>query len=350
MATSMKPKIIMTVDKNNFNKEWFLGTGGKVSFAGSALLLLAVCFADSFSPDVTIIPPYFKHILFNCLLYAILTLSLNIVSGYVGQLSLGHAAFFGIGAYVTGTLVKFAGVNFWLTIPIGMLVAAVAAVPLAAAATRVRGAFLVVITYGFSEVLRYVTINTDFLGGSAGMPGITAPGVFGVPFSRIGPSGKEAYIILTFLIVAALSFFLSKLEKSRTGYALSAIREDEIAALAMGVNTVYYKTLAIVLSAFICGAAGGIHAGYATFISPELFSSTQSILILTMVIVGGPRSIKGSILGAALMTILPEIFHSVKDLFKLGIDPWMILYGFILVVMMRVRPQGFWGKTSVLTK
>jgi branched-chain amino acid transport system permease protein len=231
-----------------------------------------------------------------------------------------------------------------------MAAAAIAAIPLAAAALRVRGAFLVVITYGFSEVLRYVVINTDALGGSAGMPGIKAPYLFGAAFSRIGPSGKEAWILTAFLLVAALSFFMGRLEGSRIGYALAAIREDEIAAVAMGINTGYYKTLAIVLSAFFCGAAGSLQAGYATFVSPELFSSTQSILILTMVIVGGPRSIKGSILGAALMTILPEVFHSVKDMFKLSVDPWMILYGFILIVMMRYRPQGFWGKTSVLTK
>ena len=330
--------------------DWFFGTSGKTSFIGSALLMLALCFVDYFSPDAVIIPPYYKHILLYCLIYALLALSLNLVSGYVGQLSLGHAAFFGIGAYMTGALVKFAGMNFWLTIPIGMVAAAVAAVPLAAAAMRVRGAFLVVITYGFSEVLRYVALNTDALGGSAGLPGIKAPSLFGLPFSRIGPSGKEAWIITAFMLVVALSFFMGRVEDSRIGYALAAIREDEIAAVAMGINTSYYKTLAIVLSAFFCGAAGSLQAGYATFVSPELFSSTQSILILTMVIVGGPRSIKGSILGAALMTILPEIFHSVKDLFKLSVDPWMILYGFILIVMMRFRPQGFWGKTSVLTK
>ena len=330
--------------------EWFFGTKGAKSFIGSGALLTVICFADYASPYATIIPPYYKHIIFNCLLYALLTLSLNLVSGYIGQLSLGHAAFLGIGAYMTGALVKHGILSFWLTIPLGMLASAIIAIPLAAAAIRVRGAFLVVITYGFCEVLRYVAINTDFLGGSAGIPGIKAPGVFGVPFNRVGPSGKEAYILLMFLLVSALSFFVSRLENSRTGYAFSAIREDEIAALAMGVNTRYYKTLAIVLSAVFSGAAGSLQAGYATFVSPELFSSTQSILILTMVIVGGPRSVKGSILGAALMCILPEIFRTVKDVFHLGIDPWMILYGFILIVMMRVRPQGFWGKASVLTK
>ncbi|MDR0839603.1 MAG: branched-chain amino acid ABC transporter permease [Oscillospiraceae bacterium] len=327
--------------------EWFFGSSGRATFFGSAAALLLVCFVDALSPSATIIPPYYKHILFSCLLYSILSLSLNLVTGFVGQLSLGHAAFFGIGAYVTGALTKFYGINFWLTIPAAAVLAALVAVPLAAAAQRVKGAFLVVITYGFGEVLRYVAINTDFLGGSAGMPGIKPPTIFGFAFNRVGPSGKELYILLAFALVSLLSFFTWRIEKSRVGYALSAIREDEIAAVAMGVNTKYYKTLAIVLSAFLCGVAGSLQAGYASFVSPEMLSSTQSILILTMVIVGGPRSIKGSILGAALLTILPEFFHSVKDWLGLGFDPWMILYGLILIILMRFRPQGFWGKTTV---
>ncbi|MDR3119760.1 MAG: branched-chain amino acid ABC transporter permease [Clostridiales bacterium] len=327
--------------------EWFFGSGGRASFIGSAAALLLVCFIDAPFPSVTIVPPYYKHILFSCLLYAILTLSLNFVTGFIGQLSLGHAAFFGIGAYVTGALTKYLGLNFWLSIPAAAVLAAAVAVLLAAAAQRVKGAFLVVVTYGFGEVLRYIAINTDGLGGSAGMPGIRPPSIFGVPFNRIGPSGKEPYILFAFAVVSLLSFFTWRIEKSRTGYALAAIREDEIAAAAMGINTRYYKTLAIVMSAFLCGIAGSLQAGYASFVSPELLSSTQSILILTMVIVGGPRSIKGAILGAALLTVLPEFFHSVKDMFGLGFDPWMILYGLILIVLMRVRPQGFWGKSAV---
>lgn len=326
--------------------EWFFGTSGKTTFIGSLALILIVCFLDSFTPT-KLIPTYFKHILVCCLIYAILALSLNFVSGYVGQVSLGHAAFFGIGAYTTGALTQFAGINFWVTIPIAAAVAAISAVPLAIAAQRVKGSFLVVITYGFGEVLRYIAINTDAVGGSAGMPGILAPEIFGVKITRIGSTGKEIYILLAFAVVAFLAFFTWRYETSRTGYALSAIRENEIAAEAMGVDTARYKMYAFVLSAFLASVAGSIQAVYASFVSPELISSTQSILILTMVIVGGPRSIKGVILGAFLMTILPELFHSIKDTFSLSFDPWMILYGLILIVMMRIRPQGFWGKSSI---
>ncbi len=325
--------------------EWLFGTSGKTSLIASTAVLLVICFLDSFTPS-RLIPTYFKHILVCSLIYAILALGLNFVSGYIGQTSLGHAAFFGIGAYATAVLTQYAHINFWLTVPIAAVLAVLVSFLMAASAQRVRGSFLVVITYGFGEVLRFVCINTQSLGGSAGIPGIKTPMFFGTKFSRLGPSGKEGYLLLTFIIVVVIAFFMQRMEKSRTGYAFSAIREDEVAAVAMGINTKYYKTLAIVASAFICSIAGSIQAAYASFVSPELLSSNQSILILTCVIIGGARSIKGAILGALLMTIVPELFHMVQDVLGLSFDPWMILYGLILVVMMRVRPQGFWGRSA----
>jgi len=324
---------------------WFFGTRGITSFIGAALLVTIICYLDSFTP-VRIIPTYFKHILVNCLIYAILALALNFVSGYIGQTSLGHAAFFGAGAYVTAVLMKYAGLNFWLTIPIAAAFSAILSLTIAAAALRVRGSFLVVITYGFGEVLRFICINTQALGGTAGIPGIKTPTVFGRLLTKFGPSGKEGYIIFGFLLVSLIALFMRRIEKSRTGFAFSAIRDDEIAAVAMGVKTKYYKTLAIVVSAFLSSIAGSIQAVYAMFVSPELLSSTQSILILTMVIVGGTRSIIGAILGAVIMTILPELFHTVQTAVGLSFDPWLILYGLILIIMMRFRPQGIWGKKT----
>ncbi|WRS26945.1 branched-chain amino acid ABC transporter permease [Oscillospiraceae bacterium MB08-C2-2] len=312
-------------------------------FLTALLFILAVCFVDSFT-STRLVPTYIKHILVSCLIYSLLTLALNFVSGYIGQTSLGHAAFFGIGAYITTLLTKYTPVNFWISIPIAMAIAALVSIPLAMVSQRVKGSFLVVITYGFGEVLRYVVINTPSLGASAGIPGVPAPLFFGTKFGRIGPSGKEAYILLAFGIVALTAFFMHRIAKSRTNYAFSAIREDEIAAVAMGINTKYYKMAAFMLSAVLSSVAGSLQATYAAFVSPEMLSSTQSILILTMVIVGGARSIKGAILGAFVMTILPELFQMVKDVLGLPFDPWMILYGLILITMMRLRPQGIWGK------
>ena len=329
--------------------EWFFNTNGITTLIMSAVFIFFICFVDYLVPSQQLIPPYIKHIMVMCLVFAVLSMSLNFVSGYIGQTSLGHAAFFGMGAYVTGILTKDMGWNYWPAFLLAGIVSALVGIPLAAPALRVKGGFLVVITYGFGEVFRYIAINTDATGGPAGMPGIPTP-VFFKDFTEMGPTGKEAYIIFGFILIAFLAYFMHKMEKSRTGYAFAAIREDEIAATAMGINVNYYKMLAFVLAAFFGGLAGSMYVGYSRFVSPEMLASDQSIYILTMVIVGGARSIKGSILGAALLVIMPEAFRVLKDLIGISFDPWLVFYGFILIVMMRVRPQGFWGKTSLFTK
>ena len=324
--------------------EWFFGLSGRKTFIVSAIAVFVICFIDKFHGGSNWIPTYAQHVLVNCLLAAMLALGLDFFSGYLGQTSLGHAAFYGIGAYVTAVCLKYTGINFWLTIPMGMIFAAVVAVPLSMASLRVKGQFMIVITYAFCEIFRYVAINTSLLGGTGGLPGLKSPTVFGKKLTAVASTNKGGYIILLFLIVSFLAFFSRRIEKSRVGRAFDAIREDEIAAQAMGINIKYYKILAMMISAVICSAAGSIQAVFATMVSPELFSSTKSIAILTTVVIGGRRSIKGMILGGALLTIVPEFFHSVKDMFSLSFDPWMILYGFLLVIMMRVKPEGIWGK------
>ena len=324
-------------------RERFFGKNGKTAFLGSAGLVLLICYIDKFHDGSAWIPTYFQHVIVNCLIASILALGLNFVSGYLGQTSLGHAAFYGIGAYTTAVLLKYAGLNFWITIPIGLLLAALISIPLAMASLRVKGQFLIVITYAFCEILRFIAINTAVLGGTAGIPGLKSPEVFGIKITKLASTSKGGYILILFLITAAVAFFAWKTEHSRIGYAFSAIREDEIAAVAMGINTRYYKILAMVISAVICSIAGSFQAVFASMVSPELLNATKSISIFTMVVIGGRRSIKGMILGGILLTILPELFHSVKDIAGLPFDPWMILYGFLLVFMMRFRPQGIWG-------
>ena len=327
-------------------KERFFGKNGQTAFLGAAVLVLLICYIDNFHGGSAWIPTYFQHVAVNCLIAAILALGLNFVSGYLGQTSLGHAAFYGIGAYTTAVLLKYTNISFWITIPAGLLLAALVSIPLAMASLRVKGQFLIVITYAFCEILRFIAINTAALGGTAGIPGLKSPEIFGIKITKLAASSKGGYILILFLIVAAVAFFAWKTEHSRIGYAFSAIREDEIAAVAMGINTKYYKVLAMVISAVICSIAGSFQAVFASMVSPELLNSTKSISILTMVVIGGRRSIKGMILGGILLTILPELFHSVKDIAGLPFDPWMILYGFLLVFMMRFRPQGIWGVTK----
>ena len=319
--------------------------------AAFAAAVLAVTFADSFvTTDNYIFPPYFKHILFVSLIYSTVTLSLNFVSGYIGETSLGHAAFFGLGGYVSALLTQNWHVNFWLAFLAAGLAAAAVGIPLGAPALRVRGPFLVVVTYGCGEVFKFIALNLDITGGPAGLPGLVTPALFGVSFSNIGPTGKEAFIVTALVLSLLLAFFMSRINASRIGHAFAAIREDHIAAAAMGINVAYYKLLAFVLGAFFAGLAGSLFAHYLSFVSPDMLSSNESIMMLTMVVVGGARSIPGSFFGAFLLTTLPEALRFLKDIIGLTFDPWLVLFGFILIVMMRVQPEGFLGTDTVFRR
>ena len=227
--------------------------------------------------------------------------------------------------------------------------AALVGVPLGAPALRVRGPFLVVVTYGCGEVFKYVALNLDITGGPAGLPGLISPSL-GVSFNDIGATGKEPFIVLALAMALFLAFFSQRIANSRVGQAFAAIREDEIAASAMGINVSYYKLLAFVLSAFFAGLAGSLLAHYLSFVSPDMLSSAESIMMFTMVIVGGARSIYGCFLGAFLLTILPEILRMLKDMIGLPFDPWLVLFGLVLILMMRVRPQGILGADTVFRR
>ncbi len=239
--------------------------------------------------------------------------------------------------------------SFWPAFLAAGIVAALVGVPLGAPALRVRGPFLVVVTYGCGEVFKYVALNLDITGGPAGLPGLISPSL-GVSFNDIGATGKEPFIVLALAMALFLAFFSQRIANSRVGQAFAAIREDEIAASAMGINVSYYKLLAFVLSAFFAGLAGSLLAHYLSFVSPDMLSSAESITMFTMVIVGGARSIYGCFLGAFLLTILPEILRMLKDMIGLPFDPWLVLFGLVLILMMRVRPQGILGADTVFRR
>ena len=328
-------------------KQGLSGWRGAVLFSA---VVLGVSFIDSVveRPEY-LFPPYFKHILLICLIYSIAALSLNFVAGYIGQTSLGHAAFFGLGAYTSALLTQELHWSFWPAFLAAGIVAALVGVPLGAPALRVRGPFLVVVTYGCGEVFKYVALNLDITGGPAGLPGLISPSL-GVSFNDIGATGKEPFIVLALAMALFLAFFSQRIANSRVGQAFAAIREDEIAASAMGINVSYYKLLAFVLSAFFAGLAGSLLAHYLSFVSPDMLSSAESITMFTMVIVGGARSIYGCFLGAFLLTILPEILRMLKDMIGLPFDPWLVLFGLVLILMMRVRPQGILGADTVFRR
>ena len=326
------------------SRDMLKGSRGVAIFVG---IVLFITFFDSLTlTEDPVFPPFFKHVLLVSLIYSTVALSLNFVSGYIGQVSLGHAAFFGLGAYVSAIMTQVWQVPYWPSFLCAGILAALVGIPLGAPALRVRGPFLVVVTYGCGEVFKYIALNLDITGGPAGLPGLVSPSI-GVNFSDLGATGKEAFIVAALVLSLLLAFFSRRVEQSRVGHAFAAIREDEIAAAAMGVNIAYHKLLAFVISAFFTGLAGSLFAHYLSFVSPDMLSSSESIMMLTMVVVGGTRSIPGAFLGAFLLTVIPELLRAFKDLVGLPFDPWLVLFGLVLIIMMRVRPQGILGADTV---
>lgn len=275
---------------------------------------------------------YYKHIAVMCGIYIVLTLSLNLVSGFAGQLSMGHAAFYGIGAYVTGLMMTKDGMNFWLTLLFSLLITGVFGLIMGLPTSRLKGDYFTIVTLGAGEIVRMFLVNQDTItNGTMGVSGIGAPTLFGIELY----SNTAFYYMILALVVIVL-IFLSRLIRSGFGLAMMTIREDEIAAQAIGIRPMKYKLLAFVISAMIAGLAGSFYASYITYISPNTFVFNDSVTMLAMMVLGGIGSIPGSVIGAVLLTILPEVLRSLSDY-------RMIIYGLAMVIMMNVKPTGFYG-------
>jgi len=297
------------------------------------------------------------------LLYIMLALGLNIVVGYAGLLDLGYVAFYAVGAYLWALLAspQF-GLHwpFWAMLPLGAGVAALFGVLLGTPTLRLRGDYLAIVTLGFGEIIRIFLNNlnapVNITNGPQGITLIDPVAVGGLQFSGtqtlfgISFSSTHLYYYLFLLLALAVIFISLRLENSRLGRAWAAIREDEIAAAAMGINVRNVKLLAFALGAAFGGIAGGLFAGFQGFVSPESFNLLESIMILCMIVLGGMGHIPGVILGAVLLTVLPEALRYVGDvqrelLGRIVVDPAdlrMLLFGLALVLMMLFRPEGLW--------
>ena len=248
---------------------------------------------------------------------AIVAIGLCILMGFAGQVSLGQAGFYGIGAYVSAVLSLHSGLPIVVSVILAMVVAAVAAMILAVPALRLKGHYLAVATLGFGEII-YVILNEWGPGGPSGFGDIPH---FGLPGYAI--DSTTGYFYLTWGLVAAVMFFSINLINSRTGRALRAVHDSESACNAMGLNVAALKIKVFILSAVYAALAGSLYAHYVTFISPGSFSLFYSILVLTMVIVGGITNLWGAIIGAVVITVLPELLRRFEEL-----D--VLLYGLIL--------------------
>ena len=295
------------------------------------------------------------------LLYVMLALGLNIVVGYAGLLDLGYVAFYAVGAYLYALLASpHFGLHlpFWLVLPLGATVAATFGVLLGAPTLRLRGDYLAIVTLGFGEIIRIFLNNLNApVNVTNGPQGINLidPIRFGAfslnethSLGGLALGAVHQYYYLFLLLTLAVVFISLRLQDSRIGRAWVAIREDEVAAEAMGINTRNIKLLAFAMGATFGGVSGGLFAGFQGFVSPESFNLLESIMILCMVVLGGMGHIPGVVLGAFLLTVLPEALRYVGPLqqhylHRVIVDPAnlrLLLFGLALVVVMLLRPAG----------
>jgi branched-chain amino acid transport system permease protein len=334
-----------------------------------ALLVLPVLFQQ--------VGNFWVRMLDVALLYVLLALGLNIVVGYAGLLDLGYVAFYAVGAYSLGLLASpqltdtFAAIKsvfpgglhvwVWIVIPIGAATAGIAGVLLGAPTLKLRGDYLAIVTLGFGEIIRVFMNNLDapvnITNGPKGISQIDAVNIFGFSFGKTQNIGGVEFSSVTlyyYLFLALVVFSVMvcyRLERSRIGRAWMAIREDEIAAKAMGINTRNMKLLAFGMGATFGGISGVLFATFQGFISPESFSLQESIMIVAMVVLGGIGHIPGVILGALLLSALPEVLRWVSGQFDLQMISGgrldaailrQLLIALAMIVIMLLRPRGLW--------
>lgn len=276
---------------------------------------------------------YITTVAVNIAVFSLLALSLNIIIGYAGQPMMGHAAFFGIGAY-TAAILTNAGVNFWLALPVSMIVAGALGAILGVISLRLRNDFLAITTIGINFVLVAMFQNMKFFGGSLGMA-VKTPSFFGQRMTA------THFLVLLLILIVLVCLLIRKMNNSWFGLALASLRGDEGAAQSFGVNVNHYKILAFILGTAIAGLTGGIYAHRMTFIFSSNFAFVISISIISMVVVGGIGTIRGPLVGAILLGAAPELLRF-ADNYR------MILYGGVIVLMMRFQPQGLLGEDSFL--
>ena len=290
-----------------------------------AIALLLIGFPAFFST-------YQVNIMVTALMYIVLGLGLNIVVGVAGLLDLGYVAFYAVGAYSYSLLNLHFGLGFWAALPLGALLGALFGILLGFPVLRLRGDYLAIVTLGFGEIIRLVLENWgEFSRGPSGIANIPRPGLFGIELN-LDQSICYLYYLMIALVLFTI-FVVNRLQNSRIGRAWLALREDEIACQAMGIDKARIKLTAFALGAAWAGMAGVVFAAKTTFVNPASFTFLESALILCIVVLGGMGSIVGVILAALILILLPEYL-------RVFADYRMLAFGCLLVIMMILRPQG----------
>ena len=298
--------------------------------ASAALLVVAA------SAPLWVWNPYHLHTLIMAGIFAVLALSLNLLLGYTGQLSLGHAAFFGIGAYASALLSVKLEWSPWLGMLAAVVLPGLAGWGIGRLALKLRGAYFVLLTISFAGVVSLVSVNwMDLTNGPLGIPGVPALAVALPGLPELSFRGKGAFYYLVLAAVIAAYVLCRRLVASRVGRALVALRENEALAESVGIDGTHYLVLAAMISAMMAGAAGGLYAHYTRFVSPEVFLFTYTVTMVIMVVAGGKGTLAGPVLGAVLFTVLPEALRALASW------QWqMLLYGVLLIAALFFMPRG----------
>ena len=296
-----------------------------------AIPLIAICV------PLVVTNQYVLRILVILFIYSILATSLNLVMGLTGLLSIAHAAFFGIGAYTSALLALKLGLSFWACLPAAAFVSALFAFLVGFPVLRLRGHYLAMATLAFNEVVRLIVYNWDGLTrGASGLPNIPPPKFLSFQFSS-----HYSYYYLTLLFLLLTIFSIGRIFYSHLGRACRSMKEDDVISQALGIEVMSSKIFVFMLGGLFAGIAGSLYAHYSTFVSAEILDVFESVLIIIMVFIGGAGSILGSLCGAVLVVLLPEVLR--------GLEAYrMLIFGGILIVVIMFYPHGLLGKWGPL--
>lgn len=319
-----------------------------------AMLTLVLIIIALVMPLFTAGETYIMHILILMLMFATLAQSWNLIAGYAGQSSLGHAAFFGMGGYTLGVLVfytEYFRVSPWPALIVGGFVSSLIGLAIGAICFRVRGPYFALATLASTEVIRLIVMNTGFTQGAMGIS-IPRPSPISTPFFVLDFTEKLPYYYISFVVMIVSFAIVWYLSKSRYGLLLQSIREDEDAASTLGVNPFRIKLLAIFVSSFIAGVAGALYAVYIAYIDPSmepggvlsLFTSIEPVLITT---IGGAQTIIGPMIGSLIRIGLGEYLR-VSFGFRAGMD--LVVFGAIFIVIFFLARKGIWGLVKMKLK
>jgi len=282
---------------------------------------------------------YIFHILTMINIYLILSISLNVLVGYTGLLSLCHAAFYGIGAYISALLMTKLGISFFIALPIAIIGAMILSLIVSAPSVRLKGDFFILTTLAFQIISFYILYNwIGLTQGPYGIRGIPSPIIFGHSIS--GPVNYFFFsLIIALLCLGAVGIVL----KAPFGQVLKAIREDEVFAQSLGKNITKFKIQAFIIASGLAAVAGVLFAHYVTYIDPTSFSFDEAIFLLSIIIIGGVGNIKGPIVGVVLLLVIPEILRFIGIPDTVAPNIRQIIYGLLLILFMYFRPQGIAG-------